>query len=233
MYTAELRVFETFFMITAILYNMYIFSFLLLNEENTKLTELETELALKNDLLIQSLENEINPELLFSSLEALIIKTRYNQHEASGLIVCLSSFYRFRLNNKFNELINLSNELEAAENLVQLLNFSNKGKIILHSAKNEVSPEFTILPGLICRIVTIIANTNILTEESKFEISIFPEEDLLRVLHPYQEKILASESDEIEKIAEVFYFFSQRKLKFEKHQQLVEINVPVIKNEDH
>jgi hypothetical protein len=212
---------------------MYIFSFLLLNEENEKLAELETELSLKNELLIQSIENDIYPELLFASMEALIVKIRHNQQEVPGLISCLSAFYRFRLNNKFNELINLSEELGAAENLVQLLNYSNKGKIVLHTAKNKVSPEFNILPGLICRIVTIIANTNILTEDNIFEISILQGESEVRVLHPYQEKILTSESTEVEKIAEIFYFFSQRKLKFEKHQQLVEINVPVIKNENY
>ena len=86
----------------------------------------ESELK-KEDLKRQYLEhqleifnNEINPDLLFQSLETLISLVHHNLDTAEDFVDRLALVYRYILDNRKKELVSVDEEIRTSKNLVYL-----------------------------------------------------------------------------------------------------------------
>ena len=108
--------------LSAVFYSLFFLSIYFLSIKN------ESELK-KEDLKRQNLEhqleifnNEINPDLLFQSLETLITLIHYNQDSAEDFVDRLAMVYRAILNNRKKELIELKDELKSSKDLMYLFN---------------------------------------------------------------------------------------------------------------
>ncbi len=230
-YGTELKVFELFYIFSAILYNLFVFSYLLLNEENIIQIEQETTYRKKNEYLIQAVQNDIDPKILYASMEAIIVNLHKNENIATNIINSLSLVYRFRLENKFNELIPLNKEKEALENLIELFNYIHSDSIELQFAEVKETDYFQIIPMWLQKIVIIVIGCNIISPIDKFVISIDFNENSLILKHLWREKLLISEKGEIETIAGDFEFYTNRKMEINNNNDIVVITIPLFQPE--
>jgi len=207
---AELQIFLVIFGFTALLYNVLYFSNEYLFRENTIHLNRENRLREKVEADFATFKNEINPDLLYESLET-ILQTLY--HDIQGTeeqIDLLAGVYRYQLMNRDKELVKLSDELQALENLASLLNYKHPQQIKL-SSKLNLTDEAYVVPGsLLAAVDTVIRNT-LLSRFTPLKFSLYLDEDGYLVLqHKLNDKLIRHEESlqSFARIQRVYSFFS-------------------------
>ena len=230
-YFTELVIFEVFYLFSALLFNLYIFSFLFLNQENTIQDELESEMIRKNEYSLQALRNDIDPDVFYSVMESLLIYLDKDEKACIDIVNRLSALYRYRLENKFTELIGLKYEKHALSNLLQLFNYIYSGSIIYTFENKPEEKKYQVPPVWLQKIILAIFKCNLISPIVKFNISIDCQKDILVLKHTGKEKLLVSEKDEIEKLSEEFKFFTNRKIEMRFDYEMVILAIPVLNSE--
>ena len=186
----ELNLFLIIFGFVGLLYNVLYFSHFYLLRENKSRMEEENKLREKVEADFSSFKSEINPDLLYESLENLILTIHHNADLAEEQIDYLAGIYRYSLVNRHKELVTLEEELAAAGTLVHLLNFKNHRQlsVVVDAPKSH---ELHLIPGsLIITIDSIVRNT-LISEKSPLSInlSLEEEDDYLVLQHTLNDKL--------------------------------------------
>jgi len=103
----ELITFNSIYLFICVFYNLFFFSLVFLNKKNESKVEFELKRKEGLDIELRTFKNQVNPELLFQSLEIIISELHQDKKSADDLIDQLSKIYRFTLDNKNNDLIPL------------------------------------------------------------------------------------------------------------------------------
>ncbi|MBI1768268.1 MAG: histidine kinase [Bacteroidetes bacterium] len=206
----ELRLFFVIFGFTALLYNILYSSNEYLLRENTTQINLEAKLREKVEADFTAFKNDINPELLYESLESILQSLYVDVNDAEDQVDLLASIYRYQLMNRDKELVNLADELNALNNMISLFNFRHNGQLRLIS-KLESMFDAHVVPGsLLIAVDTIIRNT-LLSRESAFSITLYEEDDGYIVMqHRLNDKLILHEESLLAfaRIQRVYSFFS-------------------------
>jgi Histidine kinase len=174
--TSQLYIFMGIYFATGSLYNLLYFSHLYLLRENTFRIEQEKKMQEKVEADFLSFKNEINPDLLYESLENLILTLHHHADEAEEQIDYLAGIYRYSLVNRDKELITIDEELRAAENLMSLLNFKYHNQLNLIE-NLPARQEIHLIPGsLLITLDSIIRNT-LIAAKSPLVVRLYLEED--------------------------------------------------------
>ncbi|MFM7485676.1 MAG: histidine kinase, partial [Cytophagales bacterium] len=131
--SSELNLFLIIYFFAGLLYNLLYFSQYYLQLENKELITQETKLREKIDADFFSFRNDINPDLLYESLENLILSIHHDSYGAEEQIDYLAGVYRYTLVNRHKELVSYADELGSAKNLLALLNFKYQNCLQLKS----------------------------------------------------------------------------------------------------
>ncbi len=180
----------------------------------------ESELK-KEDLKRQNLEhqleifnNEINPDLLFQSLETLITLVHHNQDKAEDFVDRLAIVYRYILENRKKELVVLKDEIKAAKNLMYL--FQERYPKQLHfELKNELkNAEKLLVPNALPTMLDCIVNNSIISAHQPLHISIDGDGEEGYLVIQYTDNQKLSPNKHIKKrcknVHDAFAFFSDR-----------------------
>ena len=189
--SGELNLFLIIFGIAGLLYNILYFSHFYLQSENKSRMEEENKLREKVEADFSSFKSEINPDLLYESLENLILTIHHNADLAEEQIDYLAGIYRYSLVNRHKELVSLKEELLAADTLVHLLNFKNQRQLSL-DVKVDTANEIHLIPGsLIVTIDGIVRNT-LISVQTPLIIHLYLEEedDYLVLQHTLNDKLM-------------------------------------------
>jgi hypothetical protein len=188
--TNELYIFLAIYGAIGLLYNALFFSNFYLNRENTLLIQQEKKLREKLESDFVSFKNDINPDLLYESLENLILTLQHNVDKAEEQIDYLAGIYRYGLINRHKELISLEEELEAAEHLIKLLNYKHHQLNLLNAVGD--CRNIQLIPGsLLVTIDSIVRNT-LVSKESPLVIRLYQEEgnEYLVLQHTLNDRLL-------------------------------------------
>ncbi|WP_420388556.1 histidine kinase [Roseivirga sp.] len=180
----------------------------------------ESELK-KEDLKRQNLEhqleifnNEINPDLLFQSLETLITLVHHNQDQAEDFVDRLAIVYRYILENRKKELVTVMDEIKAAKNMIYL--FQERYPDQLHfELKNELKhAEKLLVPNALPTMLDCIINNSIINMHQPLSISIDGDGDENYLILQYTDNQKLSQNKYIKKrcknVHNAFAFFSDR-----------------------
>jgi len=186
----ELNIFLTIFGVSGLLYNLLYFSHFYLLQENRSRIDEERKLQEKVEADFVSFRSEINPDLLYESLENLILTIHHNTDAAEEQIDYLAGIYRYSLVNRQKELISLDEELRAATNLLNLVNYRYQKHLnLLSDIPNQ--HEIFLIPGsLMITIDTVIRNT-LISQKSPLVIRLYLEEedDYLVLQHTLNDRL--------------------------------------------
>jgi hypothetical protein len=188
--TNELYVFLAIYGAIGLLYNALFFSNFYLNRENTLLIQQEKKLREKLESDFISFKNDINPDLLYESLENLILTLQHNVDKAEEQIDYLAGIYRYGLINRHKELISLDEELQAADHLIKLLNYKHHQLNLLNAVRD--TRNIQLIPGsLLVTIDSIVRNT-LISKESPLVIRLYLEEgdEYLVLQHTLNDRLL-------------------------------------------
>jgi hypothetical protein len=190
----QLLIFTIIFTITSLLYNTLYFSNYYLHRENT--VKINTEKQHREVLEMEMMEykNDINPDLLYESLENLIGLMYKDVEKAEDYIDNLGSAYRYVLTNRQNELISITSELEAAKNVVRLLNEKYFGQILFESALHADELDAMLIPGSLPIIIENLVRNSIITRFEPFVIRCYREEEYLTIESKLNDRLMLHEA---------------------------------------
>ncbi len=226
----ELTIFLWIFGFTALLYNILYFSNDTLLRENTIKVEQENLLREKLEANFAAFKNEINPDLLYESLETLIQTLHHNLDDAEEQIDFLAGIYRYQLMHRNQELVTLKEELHTLDLLLQLLNHQHHNLIQLYKDIDNDTGLHLIPGSLLVSVDTIIRNT-LIGDKNPLTLRLYTEEDGYLVLQHKRNDRLISHQNSLLSFAHLqraYLFFSERPFVQVKADQENYIKFPLI-----
>ncbi len=211
--TYELYLFLMIYGVTGLLYNLLYFSHYYLLLENKQRLEEEKKLQEKVEADFASFRSEINPDLLYESLENLILTIHHNADKAEEQIDYLAGIYRYSLVNRQKELISLAEERHAAQNLLNLLNYRYQQQLNLVSDISGEDEVFLIPGSLLVSLDAIVRNT-LISNKSPLVIRLYLEEedDYLVLQHTLNDKLMLHQESlqAFQRLQRSYSFFSDK-----------------------
>ncbi|WP_299272557.1 histidine kinase [uncultured Psychroserpens sp.] len=140
--------------------------------QKSRALKLQTE-QLKNDNIKRNysdFKKEINPSLLFSSLEALIILVKLENHKSNDLVNHLASLYRYTLVHKTRQLVSFNKELQICTKLQALMNTIPHKNISI--VNRVLLLDFLVVPGILLQTMQKVINSSITNSRIEFVIEI-------------------------------------------------------------
>ncbi len=118
------------YMIFLCLASIYLVSYYWIEFQNQKENTLRATL-LASEAQLKMLQYQINPHFLFNTITSVLSLIDENRSKAKAVLMSLSEYFRYTLNNKNGETVELSKELEAIKQYlaIQKVRFEDKVEI--------------------------------------------------------------------------------------------------------
>ncbi len=176
-FNTEIISFTAFFGVSSILYNLLAISYNLLTKKNKQLIANEEILKEQIQYELENYQAQVNPDLLFESLESAITLIHQDAVKAEDYIDHLALAYRYILGNQHNETAFVKEEIEATTNLLALYNVKYKGLIQLEIKTTQTLD--TVIPSSIPLLVDEIIKSTIISEVQPLVIVLGKEDNYL------------------------------------------------------
>lgn len=227
--SSELNLFLLIYGAGGLLYNTLYFSQVYLFKENK--IKIEEERVLRENLESEfmSFKNEVNPSLLYESLESLILTMHKNADQADEFIDNLAGIYRYSIVNRNKELIDLEEELRATNYLLAIQNIKYGNQISLETSLSGL--DMYLIPGsLVVSIDNIIRNT-LISKEVPLRLRLEMEDDYLVLSHLINDRLLIHEDSQhsFERLQRSYSFFSEKPFVQVKANKENYIKFPIVK----
>jgi len=164
-----------------------------IKESSESLTEARTQLINLQKENLQSqfdvLKQQVNPHFLFNSLNVLTSLIKLEPDLAERFSEQLSKVYRYVLENKDNELVDLNTELNFLDAYIFLLNIRFVDKLKVNINIPEARRSDQIIPLAMQLLIENAIKHNIMSKSEPLIISIFIDPDnFLNIVNNLQER---------------------------------------------
>lgn len=197
---------------------------------NWRYNALNEEILKREQLALQfeSLKNQVNPELLFSSLKVLTRMVHEDADLAARFIKNLSEIYRYSLEQKNVEIIEISDELNALDNYlnVQKVRF---GSHLLIIKEIEFKSKAYIIPLSTQIIIDNLLQQSSINNDILIEIKLSNDNNVLIV--NISNTTIPSTDKKIDNIKERYKQFTNKELTIETSGNNCTIKFPIITKE--
>jgi PAS domain S-box-containing protein len=162
-------------------------------ESSKRLTEARTQLINLQKENLQSqydvLKQQVNPHFLFNSLNVLTSLIKLEPDLAEKFSEQLSKVYRYVLENKDYELVDLNTELNFLDAYIFLLNIRFVGKLVVNMKIADENRNDRIIPLAMQLLIENAIKHNIMSKNNPLIIDIFVDENSwLNVINNLQER---------------------------------------------
>jgi sensor histidine kinase YesM len=194
-------------------------------------SSLKREQKLREEKLIfqyETLKNQVNPHFLFNSLNTLSSLVAKDADLSEKFIHKLSSIYRYILENRDVDFINLTREIQFVKDYFFLQKIRDDGKIELELPSTNMK-DFEILPISIQLLVENALKHNSATKDKPLKIRIALEGDLVVVQNNLQPKTQVNGSSKVglKNLRERIELVMGRKVFIEPSKDSFIVKVPV------
>jgi sensor histidine kinase YesM len=227
----QVLTFATVYTITSLLYNILYFSNHYLQMENSVKINAEKQHHEVLEVEMMEFKNDINPDLLFESLESLINLIYRDVEKAEEYIDCLASAYRYVLTNRQQELVPLAIELEAARNLVKLLNEKHFGQLRFESTLDPEELKATLIPGSLPVIIESLVRSTIVSRFEPLIIRCYLEDDYITLQSKLNDRLIINPNAELalNRLQKSYSLYSDQPMIKVKAYEENYIKLPVIR----
>lgn len=178
------------------------------------------------------LKNQIDPHFLFNSLNTLASIIEENKYIAIDFAEKLSQVYRYILQNKDKELIDLATELEFVNSYIFLLKIRFENKLVANFNIDEKYHQTFVPPLSLQILVENAIKHNIISSAKPLQIDIYINENTyITIKNNLQPKnILPSLSHKIglDNIIKRYEYLTKKSVQITKTNQIFEVNLPLI-----
>jgi hypothetical protein len=178
----ELWLFGIIFALTSLLYCALYIGNQYMQVENTLRIDQEHKLRESLESEFLSFRQEINPDLLYDSLEELILCLHKKTDTAEELIDSLAALYRYQLIHRQKEFVSLGEEVNAVQHLIRLANQKHKNTIRWIN-KVEDAASIELMPGALITAVDSILRNTLISADAPLTLTLSREDEEYFVLH--------------------------------------------------
>ncbi|MDN5204419.1 histidine kinase [Fulvivirgaceae bacterium BMA10] len=231
-FQTELIILASIFIVSSILYNLLYIGFLYLNIQNSAIFEKENVERKTLEYRLRTFNNEINPDLLYGSLETLISLLYRSAEDSETFIDHLSHIYRYVLDNRRNEFVDLKLELDAAKHLLYVLNEKHDGLIQFEFEIDAEDHQRQIMTGALISLIEYIVNSSIIAKNQPLKIICYLEwdEEYLVLEKTLNDRLLIDGNikDRFDNVQEAYAFFTDKPVMEVKAYNESFIKVPLL-----
>ncbi|MCU4174993.1 histidine kinase [Carboxylicivirga sp. N1Y90] len=207
-------------------------SFMAIQKEIHYLREKELRKNMEHDL--RNYKLQINPQLLYDSLEDLISVVKKDKKLADNLVNHLSKTYRYILDTRHLELVSLSEELKNVNSLLYLLNIKHNNSIsITDQLKDELS-ERQIIPGTISTLIMELCKRSIINRYQPLQINLTSNNEHLSFVASNNPKINFEDVNhwDLSLLNKAYHFFSDSTPNVHVNNSHINIHIPLFEIEE-
>ena len=178
----------------------------------------------------ESLKSQIDPHFLFNSLNVLTSLIGENPEQAERFTTKLSKVYRYVLEQKNKDLINLDEELEFARTYMELLKMRFENAVIFEIPEKALNPDYKIIPLSLQLLLENTIKHNIVSEEYPLKVSIKEVNGYLEITNNYNPKTVIDKGTKVglKNIVDRYGLITLRKVFIEKNTNQFKVQLPLL-----
>lgn len=184
----------------------------------------------KYTLQYHQLKNQVNPHYLFNMLTSLDGLVHTNPDLASDFIRHMAKVYRYVLQHKESEVVNVEEELDFIGHYIELLQIRyGAGLVIKTNISDEAQGKGIVMITLQMLIDNAIKH-NMVQISSPLEIVIWDEADSLLVRNNKQlrKQIETSNGTGLQQLKQLYSFLTNKNIVVEDSEEYYTIRIPLI-----
>lgn len=198
--------------------------------KNWKEAAVQQEKLKREQLALQyeTLKSQVNPHFLFNNLNSLTSLISSNPEKAIQFVKKLSEVYRYVLDQKDHELVDLETELKFVESYIflQKIRFENNLEV-----KIDVQPKnMKVIPLSVQMLVENAIKHNEISDRKPMQISIFTTDNQSLVVENKLQKKTGTEGNGsgIQNISDRYKFFTDKQVEIAVNSERFRISIPLL-----
>ena len=178
----------------------------------------------------ESLKSQIDPHFLFNSLNVLTSLIGENPKQAEKFTTKLSKVYRYVLEQKNKDLIELDEELHFAKTYMELLKMRFENAVTFDIPEKALNPEAKILPLALQLLLENTIKHNVVSEENPLRVTISEENGYLVVSNNFNPKIVLEKGTKVglKNIIDRYDLITLKKVLVEKTANQFIVRIPLL-----
>ncbi|WP_373520620.1 sensor histidine kinase [Aquiflexum sp.] len=183
---------------------------------------------------LESLHGQINPHFFFNNLSALSVLIHQDIKAADEYLQKLSNIYRYILNNKDQELVMLSEEMNFLENYIDLLSIRFQSSLTFNLEVDKQCTQFLIPPAVLQLLVENVVKHNYFTKSEPLEVVIKSDCETISIFNKKQlkEALELSTGIGLQNISDRYKFLNYDVLVFDTPDYF-KVELPLIKTHEN
>lgn len=178
----------------------------------------------------ESLKSQIDPHFLFNSLNVLTSLIGENPKLAEKFTTKLSKVYRYVLEQKNKDLIDLDEELLFAKTYMELLKMRFEDAVIFEIPEKASNSEFKIIPLSLQLLLENTIKHNVVSEENPLTVKIVEENGYLVITNNYSPKAVLEKGTKVglKNIIDRYNLITLKKVSVEKTGETFTVKLPLL-----
>lgn len=178
----------------------------------------------------ESLKSQIDPHFLFNSLNVLTSLIGENPKQAEKFTTKLSKVYRYVLEQKSKDLVELDEELLFAKTYMELLKMRFENAVTFEIPEKASNPNLKIAPLSLQLLLENTIKHNVVTEENPLKVIITEDNGFLTVSNNFNPKVILEKSTKVglNNIVERYALLTLKKVLIEKNANLFTVKIPLL-----
>lgn len=178
----------------------------------------------------ESLKSQIDPHFLFNSLNVLTSLIGENPKLAEKFTTKLSKVYRYVLEQKNKDLIELDEELHFAKTYMELLTMRFENAVTFEIPEKASDSDYKILPLSLQLLLENTIKHNVVSEENPLKVTIREENGYLVVSNNFNPKTTMENGTKIglRNIIDRYHLITLKKVVVEKNAENFIVKLPLL-----
>ncbi|MEO1627477.1 MAG: histidine kinase [Bacteroidota bacterium] len=219
-----MNIFNAIFSTITLIYILLYISHQFLYRRNSE--KLTREMLIKEGIEedFRQFKRGINTDLLFESLESLIVLMRQHKDKADDLLHALSIVYRYILSDKKMELVPFAEECRVVDQLVSLFNHLPYRQIDIQSTNGI---QAWVVPGALLAIVESIIRSSIASAHAPLLLQVEETKEYILIHYEPHERLEADGAwDKLEAVRDSYAVYTDQLLKVTSEAGRQQIFIP-------
>ncbi|NBC56816.1 MAG: histidine kinase [Bacteroidetes bacterium] len=188
-----------------------------------------------NSAKFDALKNQLDPHFLFNSLNVLSALIDEDPDKAQDFTIGLSQVYRYVLDQKNKDLVNLIDEIKFARTYLNLLMMRFEDSINVNIDEKATKIKAKVVPLSLQLLLENTIKHNQISEKKPLDINIFIEDDMLVIENNYQPKLASTRQKRngigLDNIRSRYKLFTDKKCVVQKTEQTFSVKLPLVQLE--
>lgn len=178
----------------------------------------------------ESLKSQIDPHFLFNSLNVLTSLISENPKQAEKFTTKLSKVYRYVLEQKNKDLIELDEELHFAKTYMELLKMRFENAVTFEIPEKASNSELKIIPLSLQLLLENTIKHNVVSEENPLKVVIIEENGYLKVSNNFNPKTILEQGTKVglKNIIDRYNLITLKKVVVEKLNSQFVVKIPLL-----